>query len=258
MNEGAIKNRMYRCLGKIKNDLESWHIAAPFNPKQYIILVNKLEKEQPGNDMQKVTDDFTAVLRKHFERITSALNFMPLRKITYEIYPDRESLLAKSQKQGDESHTVTATFGESDLIRIVSPLNPGPFDYHYIIQGSLFMYTATLSKQMNPRIPGWALFGVGGYVGSAWPRERVQKGLSFYYRNRDIPSLKDFGNLGNKKMVKRNFLCYTMVDFVVTRYSWDALHRFIRDPGNGRSIFQCDFSQWEEAWKQFVKEQYIC
>jgi RNA polymerase sigma-70 factor (ECF subfamily) len=129
INESTIKNRMYRCLGKMKNDLENWHIAAPFNPKQYILLVNKLEKEQPGHDMQKVTDDFTAILRKHFERITSTLNFMPLRKITYEIYPDQASLLANSRKQGDESHTVTATFGGSDLVRIVSPLNPGPPPY---------------------------------------------------------------------------------------------------------------------------------
>jgi RNA polymerase sigma-70 factor (ECF subfamily) len=119
------------------------------------------------------------------------------------------------------------------------------------------MYTASLSKQMNPRIPGWVPFGVGGYVGSAWPREKVQKGLSYYYRQSEVPSLKDFGNLGNKKYVKRNFLCYTMVDFVVTRYGWDALHRLIRDPGNAGNIFQCTSSHWDEAWKQFVKNRYI-
>ena len=34
LNESMIKNRMYRCLGKMRNDLENWHIAAPFNPKQ--------------------------------------------------------------------------------------------------------------------------------------------------------------------------------------------------------------------------------
>jgi predicted DNA-binding protein YlxM (UPF0122 family) len=44
LNEGAIKNRVYRCRGKMRKDLESWYIAAPFNPKQYINMVNRKRK----------------------------------------------------------------------------------------------------------------------------------------------------------------------------------------------------------------------
>jgi RNA polymerase sigma-70 factor (ECF subfamily) len=243
---------------KLRHDLESWHVEAPFNPKQYMILVHLLETGQSGHELQQVTNDFMAILRQNFKRITSALNFEPLRKVTYHIYPDQKSLHAEIPNP-EASKTAIGNLGGIDLIRIVSPLNPGPvYDYPFIIRSSLPLYTFSLLKQMNPRIPGWLLYGLGSYIGLNRPRTRVQNRLRLLY-SQDIPSVKDLRPYGGEKFKQMAGydLCYTMVDFIVTRYGWDALHRYIRDPDNHMDIFLCTMEQLEEAWKQFVKEQYI-
>ncbi|MDF2651048.1 MAG: polymerase subunit sigma-24 [Paenibacillus sp.] len=253
LNEGAIKNRMYRCLGKMRNDLENWHIAAPFNPKQYIHMVNMLENGQSGPEFQKVTDDFTAILRKNFQRITSALNFIPHTKIAYEIYPDRESMNPEYP-----SINSVGNFGQLNVVKIVSPLNPG-FDYRNTVRQSLALYSMALTKQANPQTPLFLMYGIGGYVGQGMTREHVRSRITSRYRQRELPSMTylrvadwyKFSEMGGFD------LCYTLIDFIVTRYSWDALHRLLRDASNLESIFGCAPSQFEAEWKQFLMDQYM-
>ncbi|WP_246132354.1 extracellular solute-binding protein [Paenibacillus hemerocallicola] len=254
LNEGAIKNRMYRCLGKMRKDLESWHIAAPFNPKQYIHMVNMLETGQsgPGPEFQKVTDDFTAILRQNFRRIT-ALNFTPHTKIAYEIYPDRESMVPEYP-----SNKSIGNFGKLNVVKIVSPLNP-EVDYRNTVRQSLALYSMALTKQSNPQTPLFLVYGIGGYVGQGLTREHVRSRITSRYRQRELPSITylrvadwlKFSEIGGFD------LCYTLIDFIVTRYSWDALHRLLRDASNLESIFGRAPDQFEAEWKQFLMEQYM-
>ncbi|MDF2650864.1 MAG: polymerase subunit sigma-24, partial [Paenibacillus sp.] len=258
LNESMIKNRIYRCLGKMRNDLESWHIAAPFNPKQYIHMVNMLETRQSGPEFQKVTDDFTAILRKNFRRITSAINFIPHTKIAYEIYPDRESMLSMLPEGHPTKKTSIGNVGKLNVVKIISPLNP-VVDYHNIVRQSLALYSMTLAKQLNPQIPFFLVYGIGGYVGQAWPREQVRSRIASRYRQRELPSMTYLRVVDWLKFLELGGfdLCYTVIDFIVTRYSWDALHRLLRDPGNLKSIFGRTSSQFEAEWKQFLIEQYM-
>lgn len=255
LNESMIKNRMYRCLGKMRNDLENWHITAPFNPKQYINMVNMLETGQSGPEFQKVTDDFTAILRQNFRRITSSLNFTPHTKIAYEIYPDQESIIPDAHRAKKNS---IGNFGQLNVVKIVSPLNPG-VDYHHIVRQSLALYSMALTKQLNPQIPRFLVYGIGGYVGQVWSREQVRSRITSKHQQRELPSITylqvvdplTFLEIGGIN------LCYTVIDFIVTRYSWDALHRLLRDLDSFESIFQRTSIQFEAEWKQFLMEQYM-
>jgi RNA polymerase sigma-70 factor (ECF subfamily) len=241
----------------LKNDLESWHNSAPFNPKQYIVMVNMLETKQNGPAFQQVTDDFMAILRKNFRRVTSALDFTPLEKITFEIYPDQESFRTKV---GSTSKFSIGNFHELNLVRMVSPLNPGPhYDYHYIVQQSVALYTMSLVKQQNRQTPRILLYGIGCYIGQPLPRKQVRNRLSSIYRHRELPTVSYLNNTSWPQFVhaKGNELCYTIIDFIVTRYSWDALHRLIRDFDQLETIFQRTPNQLEADWKQFVMDQYI-
>lgn len=254
LNEGAIKNRMYRCLGKMRNDLENWHIAAPFNPKQYIHMVNMLETGQSGPEFQKATDDFTAILRKNFRRITSSLNFIPHTKIAYEIYPDRESMLPGAHFY----RKTTGNFGQLNVVKILSPLNPG-VDYHNIVRQSLALYSMALTKQLNPQIPRFLVYGIGGHVGQGLSREQVRSQITSKYQQRELPSITYLQVVDPLKFLEIGGidLCYTVIDFIVTRYSWDALHRLLRDVGSLESIFGLTSIQFEAEWKQFLMEQYM-
>jgi RNA polymerase sigma-70 factor (ECF subfamily) len=258
MNEGSLKNRMYRCLGKMRNDLESWHIATPFNPKQYILMVNMLETGQGGPEFQKVTDDFMAILRKNFRRITSALNYTPETKITYEIYPDQETL---SMKVGSFSSKLSiGNAGVLNLVRVVSPLNPGPYhNYHSVIESSLGLYTMSLTKQLNLQIPRILLYGIASYIGQPRPRKRVRNQLFAIYRQRELPSISYLEKTSWPQFLHAGGinLCFTIIDFFVTRYGWEALHRLIRDFDQQETICQLTPQQLEADWRQFVMEQYI-
>jgi RNA polymerase sigma-70 factor (ECF subfamily) len=257
LNEGTIKNRMYRCLGKMKNDLENWHITVPFNPKQYINMVYMLETGQSGPEYQKVTDDFTAILSKNFQRITSSLNFTPHTKIAFEIYPDQESMVPEDHPS---IKSIIGNFGSLNVVKIVSPLNPGPhYDYHDIIRRSLALYSKALTKQLNPQIPSFLLHGVGEYLGQEWSRMQVRSRVTSFYRQRELPSIKYLRVVDSFKFlgIRGRELSYTLIDFIVTKYSWDALHRLLRDPGNLETIFGRKPSQFETEWKMFLMEQYM-
>jgi RNA polymerase sigma-70 factor (ECF subfamily) len=257
MNETSLKSRLYRCLGKMRNDLESWHVAEPFNPKQYILMVNKLETGQSGPEFQRVTDDFMAILRKNFRRITSALNYTPEAKVTYEIYPDQEALL------GRQYHTVKFTlgqFGRLNLVKIISPLNPGPnHDYQTVLQYSLSLYAKALAQQMNPQIPVFLLYGIGEYIGREWSRNQVQAGIASVYKQLELPSIKYMRVMDPMKFMRMRGreLSYTMLDFIVTRFGWDAFHRLLRDPVNLEAVLQRTPGQFELEWKQFMMERYM-
>lgn len=257
LHESTIKNRMYRCLGKMKNDLENWHIAAPFNPKQYINMVNMLETGQSDPEFQKVTDDFMAILRTNFRRITSSLNFTPHTKIAYEIYPDLESMFPENNSA---KKNVIGTLSQLNVVKIVSPLNPGPhFDYQGIVRRSLALYSKALAKQLNPQIPNFLLHGVGEYLAQEWSRKRVQSWVAPIYRQRELPSIKYLRAVEADKFsqIRGRELGYTLIDFIVTRYGWDALRRLLRDLGNLEPIFERTSSQFEAEWKQFLMEQYM-
>jgi RNA polymerase sigma-70 factor (ECF subfamily) len=259
LNEGMIKVRLYRCLGKMKNDLDSWHVATPFNPKQYIIMVHMLEKQQGGQEVEQVTDDLLHEFRNNFKRITTALNYTPKQKVPYEIYPDKVSL---NEALCNPSYSNIIGSPLNQKVQMVSPLNPGPYsNYKTVVRCSMELYAGVLVRQINPGLPRWLTLGVGMYVGFARPRDVMQKRLhSIFLENNGLPSFEQIRGTTSDSHLSgsdRNNLSYTMIDFIITRYSLDVLHRLIREPSNYEGIFQRTLVQFEEDWLQFVKEQYI-
>lgn len=117
----------------------------------------------------------------------------------------------------------------------------------------------TSFNKLNPQIPPFLLHGVGEYVGQEWSRNLVRSRITSIYRQRELPSIKYLQEMDSFKFLQigGRELCYTLIDFIVTRYSWDALHRLLRDLGNLESIFQRTQSQLEAEWKPFLMEQYM-
>jgi multiple sugar transport system substrate-binding protein len=241
----------------MRNELESWHVAAPFNPKQYILMVNKLETGQSGPEFQKVTDDFMAILRKNFRRITSALNYTPTAKITYEIYPDQETLQGKSYHA---KTSILGRFGWLNLVKNISPLSPEPsFDHQTVLQYSLSLYAKALAQQINPQIPAFLLYGIGEYIGTEWSRDRVQAGIASVYKQLELPSIKHLRIMDSLKFLRMRGreLCYTMIDYIVAHFGRDTFHRLLRDPANLEAILQRTPDQFELEWKCFLMERYM-
>jgi RNA polymerase sigma-70 factor (ECF subfamily) len=263
LNESTIKNRLYRCIGKMKPMLEDWYSPEPWPAKELFVMVNILEKRKQREQDNRVMDDILRLLKKNVRRVTDMLNYIPTHKITYEVYPNIEALhqslgVVDSNIVGN---SFTRTGGKQ--VSTVSPLNPGLCSsYTGVMQSALYLFGSALAQQMNQRLPRWLYEGVGNYVGMARRRQDVIALLAGKLRTDELPTYQEMsahhGRLfsGNFSRHLRHLISYTMVDFIVTRYGLEAVQRIMREP-KASVVFQKDVAELETEWRQFVSDTYL-
>jgi RNA polymerase sigma-70 factor (ECF subfamily) len=256
LSEGAVKNRLYRCLGDLKDELANWHTPAPLSPKRLFIIAGKLGTNSSSDAGDRALDDMLYTLQSNFYRITSKLNVTPTNKLTFEIFPSLEAFHQAAGVPNAPPH-FNAYFGGSNRVRMVSPLNPGPVhSYESVRSSSLFMFAAWLTRQMNPQSPLWLYNGIGGYIGRATSRRTVSRNLSTIMQTGIFPTLNQINQVRGRDISEHIpvfALCNTVIDFIVTRYGLNTLQDLIRNPVDFEHIFGETLPEFEAEWIQFVK-----
>ena len=257
LNESTVKNRLYRCIGKMKNVLEDWYSPEPLSTKQLFIMVNMLERQKHMKQDDQVMDNIMKLLRKNFHRVTTMLNYVPTQKITYEVYPNIESFHKSLKRPVD---ICADSFTGVNRVSMVSPLNPGPTRcYEDVLRSALYLFGSKLAQQLNPQLPRWLYEGVGEYIGLERPRELVKRSLSARMRSDEIPTYNEIMTTFNGTFsngVPRLHISYTLVDFIHTRYGLPLLQRLLREP-EVESVFHKDLAELESEWRQFVCDNYL-
>jgi len=248
----AVKNRLYRALGKLRMELhDDWGVRGFMSVIDKITVVSAEEPVAgtPKKD-QKVYQDIIDQLKANVDRIVALLRHEPSKKITIEIYPD---LHAFHQAVGEpDAPNWFMGMIEGDKIKIASPLNPGPdHTYQSILKSTVHLFTMWMVKDINPAALKWIYQGLGGYEAGLMTKDYINDSISELVKQGCVPSFEDLeNNTWDFEKMKGFQFSYTLSEFVLQRYGPDVLNKIIRNPVDFEGAFNCSSSEVHKQWTQ--------
>lgn len=253
MRESAVKNRLYRSLEKLRRELKEWGDIAIMSIQDRISIVSKSETNTMNTSLQKVHQDLFNELKDNVERVSLKYNHQPSKKIVIEIYPDLPTF---HQAVGEENapNWFMGTF-EDNVLKIVSPLNPGPeHTYQSILTSTVHLFTMWLITDINPLAPKWQRQGIGGYESKGMSEEFIKSSTLDHIHNLVIPSFQELNNdTWDFETMKGFQFSYLIVEFIIVKYGLDALNKAIRNPDDFNGIFHHSELEMHEQWVAYMK-----
>lgn len=252
MRESAVKNRLYRSLEKLRRELKEWGDITIMSIQDMISIVNKSETNEVQDHSKKVHQDLFNELKDNVEKITSKFNHQPSQKIIIEIYPDLPTF-HQAVGEADAPNWFMGTY-EGNILKIVSPLNPGPaHTYQTILKSTIHLYSMWLISDINPLAPKWLCQGIGGFEAKQMATEYIKSTTAEAIRNQTIPYFQDLNNNTWDFGTMNGFqFCYLIVEFIVDRYGLGSLNKLIRNPNDFNGIFQCSELELHAQWAEYL------
>lgn len=255
MRESAVKNRLYRSLEKLKVELKEWGDIAMMSIQNMISIVNKNgPNDKKGEAKNKVHHDLFKELQGNVERINTKYKHVPTTKITIEMYPDLPTFHQAVGEQ-DAPNWFMGTM-DNNILKIVSPLNPGPeHTYESILKSTVHLYAMWLIRDINPAAPKWIRQGIGGFESKQMPTGFIKSSIADVIQQGKVPFFDDLNNdtwdFGTMKGFQ---LSYTIVEFILSEYGIDELNQLVRNPTGFQEIFHGSESALYEQWVQYLKK----
>jgi RNA polymerase sigma-70 factor, ECF subfamily len=175
-------------------------------------------------------------------------------KINLEVYPDLESL-HQALKWPDAPDWIACNYN-IDIIRMVSPNNPGPAQtYDNVMRSNQSGVVATFIYNIYPHhslIPRWLHQGVALYKMNRYSdkhlkklKENISSLTTFEYleaidKEDDITFLQANGFL----------VSYAMVQFIEQKWGWDSILALLADYTKFEEILKISK---QEFWSQWIK-----
>ncbi|WP_028611306.1 RNA polymerase sigma factor [Paenibacillus harenae] len=255
MRESAVKNRLYRSLEKLRRELKEWGDITIMSIQDLISIVNKSETDDAYDSLQKVHHDLFEELKNNVETISSKFNHRPSRKTIIEIYPDLPTF-HQAVGEANAPNWFMGTY-EGRILKIVSPLNPGPeHTYPSILKSTVHLFTMWLISDINPLSPKWLRQGIGGYEAKQMTPEFIKNTTADAIQNLDIPSFQQLNNdTWDFETMKGFQFSYLIVEFIVEKYGLDALNKVIRNPHDFNGIFKRSELELHEQWIGHLKNK---
>lgn len=255
MRESAVKNRLYRTLEKLRVELKEWGDIAIMSIQNMISIVNKdklgdSQKEGPN----KVHQDLFNKLQENVEQLNKKYKHVPSSKITIEIYPDLKTF-HQAMGEHDAPNWFMGTM-ENNILKIVSPLNPGPeHTYDSILMSTVHLYAMWLIGDINPAAPKWIRQGIGGYESKQMSSEFIKSSIADVLKQGRVPYFHELNNdtwdFGTMKGFQ---LSYTIVQFIISKYGIDDLNKLIRNINGFHAIFNCSETELYEQWVEYLRK----
>ncbi|UNK18638.1 hypothetical protein MNQ98_00895 [Paenibacillus sp. N3/727] len=120
------------------------------------------------------------------ERINTKYKHVPSTKITIEIYPDLPTFHQAVGEQ-DAPNWFMGTM-EKNILKIVSPLNPGPeHTYESILKSTVHLYAMWLISDINPAAPKWMRQGIGGFEAKQMATSFITSSIADLVHRGEVP-----------------------------------------------------------------------
>ncbi|MFC5651411.1 RNA polymerase sigma factor [Paenibacillus solisilvae] len=267
MRQSAVKNRYYRALERLRSELNEWGDITIMSIENRFAVIHKddsdsstpssstLNQQQQQQQQSKVHKDLFEELRLNVDRLSKTYKHASTRKIIFEIYPD---LPAFHQAVGepDAPNWFMGTY-EGDVIKMVSPLNPGPeHTYRTILQSAVHLFAMWLITDINPGAPKWIRQGVGAYETKQMTAEYLRDTMVDAVKKGAIPHFADLDNdtWDFERMLGFQF-SYKLVEFITAEYGLDALNKLIRSPYDYQGICKRSEIELREQWIAYMTKQ---
>jgi len=208
-----------------------------------------------------VLDTISFLLETSYTNLEILLNYSINDTIDVFIYPDLESFHTNANWLGaNPPDWFIGQCNEKDVIKLVSPLNPGPaHSYESVLGGSVHEFAHAFNYQIvrtRQRIPVWLFEGFASYA-ARFPlpntniiRQRINNGV--------MPTLEYFDN--DSHLVDENLysFSYTVVEYIVNEYGYENLSQFLKIHTRYEDAFGVGITEevFEAGWQQFVIDNY--
>ncbi|SCY07361.1 RNA polymerase sigma-70 factor, ECF subfamily [Paenibacillus polysaccharolyticus] len=254
MRESAVKNRLYRALGKLKHELNEWGNMAIMSIEQLISIENKGSSEHSVNRLKKANHDLFTQLSGNVERLATKYNYQPKRKVIIEMYPDLPTF-HRAVGEVDAPNWFTGTY-EENILKIVSPLNPGPeHTYESIIKGTVHLFSMWLIEEINPLAPKWIRQGIGGYEAKLMTPYFLENSTKEAIRTNSIPTFAQLDDDTWDFETKKGFqFSYMFVEFVIEKYGLEAMNQLIRQPQDLKGILGCSETEFRQKLVNYLNQ----
>lgn len=143
---------------------------------------------------------------------------------------------------------------EGHILKIVSPLNPGPeHTYQSILKSRVHLFAMWLIHDINPSAPKWIRQGIGGYEARQMTQDFIKGSTKEAIQNQAIPTLDELEDDSWDFNTMKGFqFSYLMVEFVVERYGIDVLNQAIRHPRDYEKVFKCSEEELHQQWIEYL------
>ncbi len=254
MRMSAVKNRLYRALVKLRNELDDWEAQKMMSILDTISIVSKdVGSTRTTTPDHKIYRDIIEHLRVNVDHICLKLKHHPSKRITIEIYPDLNSF----HQAVNEPEAPNWFMGmiEADTIKITSPLNPGPeHTYQSILKSTVHLFTIWLVKDINPLAPKWLYQGIGGYEAGLMTRDYINESIMELVARGEIPTFSELENdTWDFESMKGFQFSLLLCEFILQKYGSEGLNKVIRTPNDFETVFSSHSSEVHQQWATHLR-----
>lgn len=254
MKESAVKNRLYRALGKLRNSLKEWGTSG-MSLEELFSIINHQEPGASVTENAQVYTDLMQELKNNVDLVSTCLDHSPSGKIVIEIYPNLQQF-HQAVNETDAPDWFMGTY-RGNTLKIVSPLNPGPsHTYQSILKSTIHLFAMWMVTDMNNQAPRWILQGIGGYTSKQMGDANVINSIRESVLQGNVPEWEALNDDSWAFGTRMGFqYSYKAVEFLVQRNGWERLRELIRHPDGLENIYNCTRAQLHDEWKQFLRGQ---
>jgi len=250
--ESAVKNRLYRALSKLRFELKEWGDLTVMSIQNLISIVSKDRPDEDQYSENKVHQDVLSELKRNVDQLVAKYKHKPTKKIIIEIYPDL-SAFHKAVGEPDAPSWFMGTY-KGNILRIVSPLNPGPeHTYESILKSTVHLFAMWLIFDINSSAPKWLRQGIGGYEAKQMTHDYIRSSIATLLLQDKIPAFAELNNDSWDFETMGGFqFSYKIVEFLIAAYGIDKLNLLIRNPDDFEGVYHCSEAELHEEWKAYM------
>mgnify|MGYP006305475133 CR=1 FL=1 len=136
-----------------------------------------------------------------------------------------------------------------DYVLIASPADSGPsHTRESIVQASVHEYVHVMTDRRYRELGYWMKEGIALYLAGQVPEaSRVQQHSDLTYAEFSSPNAMQFAEAGGY------FLAYTMIEYIIGEYGWDAVVDLIDPEASYESVLGMSERELYEAWIEDVR-----
>lgn len=136
-----------------------------------------------------------------------------------------------------------------DYVLIASPADSGPsHSRESIVQASVHEYVHVMTDRRYRELGYWMKEGIALYLAGQVPEDaRVQQHSDLTYAEFSTPSAMQFAEVGGY------FLAYSMIEYMIEHYGWDAVVDLIDPAASHESVLGVSERELYEAWIEDVR-----
>jgi len=189
-------------------------------------------------------------LENKYNRILNKYGMNINKKIKIVIFPNIEDF-QKEYNLTNYSVGIVATAVNNRTIGIVSPLNPGPVhSYESILKIAVHEFLHSATNMLNNNIPIWLNEGI-----SLFEAKQINPiDIRQLIKSNQIPKIEElesnfYNNFGYA-------VSGTIVEYIVSDYSYGRLVKLVKEPNNIQAIFGLNKKEFSSNWKSYLIKKY--